>query len=256
MRGTRNATASAWRTRATRRRKRIERPFSRGRYSSKPQMRRTRKAAPQYSSTFCACPWIDAGSARAKAEFRGDQTALRRDIHKTIRDVSGKNGGRIWAAPQADREADYVSADDRRQKECAEEPACIALSAGAENQVARPQRSPPCATWRCPPRAHKDTQAELPETSRREPAGRLQPAGAREGNAAKTPTTRRRRQPAQRNQQSAAVAAFSVVGANHSESGSLAAKNFVNLGRQLEIQVADALHAVRVQVDHHFISRR
>jgi len=63
---------------------------------------------------------------------------------------------------------------------------------------------------------HKDTQEQLRGKLQLELAGSLQRANAGEGKRSKTPITAASRQPAQHNQQTAASASFSVVGADHS----------------------------------------
>src|SRR5580658_8911593 len=65
---------------------------------------------------------------------------------------------------------------------------------------------------------------------------------------------RQRPDPTQHDKHPAVRAVFSLMGANHfARQLGLAAENFIDLFRQLKIQVADSLHTMAVQVDYHFV---
>src|ERR1700751_3283732 len=88
--------------------------------------------------------------------------------------------------------------------------------------------------------------------SRRESVGWPRPAAEEEGNEQKP---RLPPLPPASAAQSATGRGcdFQCCGRQSFKSGSLAAEDFVDFGRQLEIQVADALHAVGIQINHHFV---
>jgi hypothetical protein len=57
---------------------------------------------------------------------------LRRNIQKSIDDISREHGCGARAAPQSDGEANNIAANYGRQEQCPEEAAAVALQAGCE----------------------------------------------------------------------------------------------------------------------------
>src|SRR5581483_677446 len=70
--------------------------------------------------------------ARKQDQTQEYEPALRGDVEKAVRDISGEDRGGMRASPETDRQANNVAANDRRKKQGAEEPAEITLGAGRE----------------------------------------------------------------------------------------------------------------------------
>jgi hypothetical protein len=153
--------------------------------------------------------------ARKQQNPDQNKSTLSRDIREPVCDVARQHRGWIWAAPQAHRQPDHISANNRWQKKCAEEASGVALGAGAEIKLGSRR------VHHHPPFSDADgVGAEITNQNCQEGRQGNSPDRFSEQMQGKEPQQnadhRYRRQPAQRNQPSAAVAILRVVGANHS----------------------------------------